>query len=159
MRVERLARERGVALEWNAFLLGPIFQSQGWNDSPFNLYETKGRYMWRDLERICDAEGLPFARPSRFPRSGLLAARVACRGAREPWLPAFVRAVYDANFAARRGDLGARGGGRLPRAGRAGAGAAPRGCGQRRGEGRAARPHRRGAPARDLRGAELPGRR
>jgi 2-hydroxychromene-2-carboxylate isomerase len=99
MRVERLARERGVALEWKAFLLGPIFQSQGWNDSPFNIYEAKGRYMWRDLERLCAAEGLPFARPSRFPRSGLLAARVACRFAGEPWLPAFVRAVYDANFA------------------------------------------------------------
>jgi 2-hydroxychromene-2-carboxylate isomerase len=99
MRVERLARERGVALEWRPFLLGPIFQSQGWNDSPFNLYEAKGRYMWRDLERLCAAEGLPFARPSRFPRSGLLAARVACRSGGEPWLPAFVRAVYDANFA------------------------------------------------------------
>ena len=55
--------------------------------------------MWRDLARICEAEGLPFVRPSRFPRSGLLAARVACRFAAEPWLPAFVRAVYDANFA------------------------------------------------------------
>ena len=99
MRIERLARARGVPLEWRAFLLGPIFQSQGWNDSPFNLYEAKGRYMWRDLARICEAEGLPFARPSRFPRSGLLAARVACAFAREPWLPAFVRAVYEANFA------------------------------------------------------------
>jgi 2-hydroxychromene-2-carboxylate isomerase len=99
MRVERVARARGVTLEWNAFLLGPIFQSQGWNDSPFNLYEAKGRYMWRDLARICEADGLAFARPSRFPRSGLLAARVACRFAREVWLPAFVRAVYDANFA------------------------------------------------------------
>jgi 2-hydroxychromene-2-carboxylate isomerase len=98
MRVERLARARGVALEWRAFLLGPIFQSQGWSDSPFNLYEAKGRYMWRDLERICAAEGLPFRRPSRFPRSGLLAARVACRFAGEPWLPAFVREVYAANF-------------------------------------------------------------
>jgi 2-hydroxychromene-2-carboxylate isomerase len=99
MRVERLARERGVGLAWRAFLLGPIFESQGWKDSPFNLYEAKGRYMWRDLARICEAEGLPFRRPSRFPRSGLLAARVACRFAEEPWLPAFVRAVYDANFA------------------------------------------------------------
>ena len=98
MRIERLAGARGVPLEWRVFLLGPIFQSQGWSDSPFNLYEAKGRYMWRDLARICEAEGLPFVRPSRFPRSGLVAARVACRFAGEPWLPAFVRAVYDANF-------------------------------------------------------------
>ena len=99
MRIERLAQERGVPLSWNAFLLSRIFQTQGWNDSPFNLYPIKGRYMWRDLERICDAHGLPFQRPSQFPRNGLLAARIASRFSRESWTPAFVRAVYYANFA------------------------------------------------------------
>jgi 2-hydroxychromene-2-carboxylate isomerase len=99
MRVERVARERGRSVVWRPFLLGPIFGAQGWNDSPFNLYPAKGAYMWRDLARICAAEGLPLQRPSRFPRNGLGAARVACRFAGEPWLPAFVRAVYDANFA------------------------------------------------------------
>jgi hypothetical protein len=78
MRIEALAAERGVDVRWRAFLLGPIFRAQGWNDSPFNLYPAKGRYMWRDLERICSAQGIPFNRPSVFPRNGLLAARVAC---------------------------------------------------------------------------------
>jgi 2-hydroxychromene-2-carboxylate isomerase len=99
MRIEEVAAREGVAVRWRPFLLGPIFGAQGWNDSPFNIYPAKGRYMWRDLERICEAEGLPFHRPTRFPRSGLLAARVACRFAGEPWLPAFVREVYQANFA------------------------------------------------------------
>ena len=99
MRIERLARERGVPLSWNAFLLSRIFRAQGWNDSPFNLYPVKGRYMWRDLERICEARYLPFRRPSQFPRNGLLAARIACRFPSETWTPAFVRAVYHANFA------------------------------------------------------------
>lgn len=99
MRVEPLAAGRGVAVEWRAFLLGPIFRDQGWSDSPFNLYPVKGRYMWRDLERICAGAGLPFRRPSAFPRNGLLAARIACRFADEPWVPAFVRAVFSANFA------------------------------------------------------------
>jgi 2-hydroxychromene-2-carboxylate isomerase len=99
MRIERRAQEYDVPLEWNAFLLGPIFVAQGWTDSPFNLYPVKGRYMWRDLERICELEGLPFQRPSRFPRTGTLAARVVCRFADEPWISAFVRAVYHANFA------------------------------------------------------------
>jgi len=49
-----------VPLEWRPFLLGPIFQAQGWNDSPFNIYAAKGRYMWRDLERICADIGVPF---------------------------------------------------------------------------------------------------
>ena len=99
MRIERLAQERGVALSWNAFLLSRIFRAQGWNDSPFNLYPVKGRYMWRDLERMCEAQGLLFRRPSQFPRNGLLAARIACRFSKETWIPAFVRAVYHANFA------------------------------------------------------------
>ena len=83
---------------WEPFLLGPIFAQQGWNDSPFNVYPAKGRYMWRDLERLCEGYGIPFARPSRFPRDGLLAARVACLAKSEPWLPEFVRAVLRANF-------------------------------------------------------------
>ena len=98
MRVEARATAAGLTLEWRPLLLGPIFQAQGWTDSPFNIYPVKGRYMWRDLERICEKEGLEFARPSRFPRPSLLAARVACVGATAPWGPAFVRAVYRANF-------------------------------------------------------------
>jgi 2-hydroxychromene-2-carboxylate isomerase len=98
-RVEDAARAAGVPVVWRAFLLGPIFKAQGWNDSPFNVYPVKGRYMWRDMERLCAAYGLPLRRPSQFPRNGLLAARVATLGASEPWGPAFVRAVYRANFA------------------------------------------------------------
>lgn len=99
MRVEAAAQAASVPLAWKPFLLGPIFGAQGWNDSPFNVYPVKGRYMWRDLERICAALDLPLRRPSRFPRSGLLAARVALLGAAEPWGPDFVRAVYRAHFA------------------------------------------------------------
>jgi 2-hydroxychromene-2-carboxylate isomerase len=99
MRIEAAAAARGIAVEWKAFLLGPIFRNQGWNDSPFNLYPAKGAYMWRDLARLCEALGLPLVRPSQFPRNGLLAARVACAFAGEPWIPEFVRAVYGANFA------------------------------------------------------------
>jgi 2-hydroxychromene-2-carboxylate isomerase len=96
-RIERQANAAGVEVAWRPFLLGPIFQRQGWNDSPFNLYPAKGRYMWRDLERICAREGLPFARPSRFPRNGLMAARIAA--AADPWCAEFTRRVYHANFA------------------------------------------------------------
>lgn len=100
MRVERLAKEAGVDLVWRPFLLGPIFGSQGWNDSPFNIYPAKGANMWRDLERICDDEGLTLTRPPvSFPQNGLHAARIALIGADEPWGPDFVRGVYVANFA------------------------------------------------------------
>jgi 2-hydroxychromene-2-carboxylate isomerase len=101
-RVEELAARAGCRVEWRPFLLGPIFAAQGWDDSPFNVYPAKGRYMWRDVARVCARQRLPFARPTRFPRNGLLAARVACLGAAEPWCPRFVRAVYRANFVSDR---------------------------------------------------------
>jgi len=99
MRIEPLARGAGVTLVWRPFLLGPIFAGQGWRDSPFNIYPAKGRYMWRDLDRICERLGIPLRRPSQFPRNGLLAARVATAAAAAPWLADFVRGVYHANFA------------------------------------------------------------
>jgi 2-hydroxychromene-2-carboxylate isomerase len=106
-RVEDLARAAGVDVTWRPFLLGPIFQAQGWNDSPFNLYPAKGRYMWRDMERLTAGYGLPFHRPSVFPRNGVLAARVALVAAEEGWCGPFARAAYAANFAEDR-DIGAR---------------------------------------------------
>jgi 2-hydroxychromene-2-carboxylate isomerase len=102
LRIGAAAARLQVPIAWKVFLLGPIFRDQGWADSPFNIYPAKGRYMWRDLERVCAQHGLPWRRPSEFPRSGLVAARVACLGAGEPWCPRFVEAVYRANFAADR---------------------------------------------------------
>jgi 2-hydroxychromene-2-carboxylate isomerase len=97
-RVGALARDAGVTLRFRPFLLGPIFKAQGWNDSPFNIYPAKGRYMWRDLERVCAALSLPLRRPSQFPRNGLLAARVAT-GLPEQSVEAFAKRVYRASFA------------------------------------------------------------
>jgi 2-hydroxychromene-2-carboxylate isomerase len=99
MRVEEIARRDGCAVQWRPFLLGPIFGSQGWTDSPFNIYPIKGRYMWRDLQRLCAGLGFPFRKPSQFPRNGLLAARIACVFEEKEWVPNFVRNVYAANFA------------------------------------------------------------
>ena len=97
-RVEALAARAGVELAWRVFLLGPIFGAQGWNDSPFNIYPAKGAYMWRDMERRCAQFGIPFRKPSQFPRNGLLAARAALVAEAEPWIGRFVRSVYHANF-------------------------------------------------------------
>ncbi len=99
MRIERLAAEAGVAVAWRPLLIGPLFQEQqGLTDSPFNSFPVKGAYMWRDLQRVCDREGLPLVRPSHFPRNGMLAARVAIVGLEDGWTPAFSQAVYQANF-------------------------------------------------------------
>ncbi len=98
IRIGTLAQARGVDVRWRPFLLGPIFADQGWRNSPFNIYPAKGRYMWRDLERICADRGLPFRRPDSFPQNSLLAARVATALAGEARAD-FSRAVYRAEFA------------------------------------------------------------
>ncbi len=98
-RAEDLATRAHLALVWRPFLLGPIFQKQGWADSPFNLHAAKGRYMWRDLERECARAALPFKKPSTFPRNSVRAARLALCAEGEPWCGPFIRAVFHANFA------------------------------------------------------------
>ena len=108
MRIGALARARGVIVRWRPFLLGPVFKAQGWDNSPFNIYPVKGRYMWRDLERICAAAGLPFVRPAVFPQNTILAARVALVALGEGWGEDFSRAVYAAEFGEGR-DIGAPG--------------------------------------------------
>ncbi len=98
MRVDARAEAAGVAIRYRPFLLGPLFKAQGWDTSPFNIYEAKGRYMWRDLERLCGELRIPFRRPDPFPQNSLLAARVAMAGAREPWHDAYCRAVFRTQF-------------------------------------------------------------
>jgi 2-hydroxychromene-2-carboxylate isomerase len=98
-RVEQVAASRGLQVSWRPFLLGPIFHKQlGINDSPFNHNPVRGRYMWRDLERLCAAAKLPFRKPSVFPRGSTLGARVALIGADAGWAGPFTRAVFRANF-------------------------------------------------------------
>jgi 2-hydroxychromene-2-carboxylate isomerase len=99
MRIEKVAAAAKIEVAWRPFLLGPIFRAQGWNDSPFNVYPAKGRYMWRDLERLATGYQLAFRKPSAFPRNGLSAARIALVAEQDGWCPDWTRAVYAAEFA------------------------------------------------------------
>jgi 2-hydroxychromene-2-carboxylate isomerase len=97
MRIEEACRHAGVSLEYKPFLLGPIFEQQlGIRDSPFNAYPVRGQYMWRDLERLCEKYGLPWRRPSVFPRNSVLASRVACCAGNA--IGPLVSALFRANF-------------------------------------------------------------
>ena len=97
-RIEGVAAAAGLEVRWRPFLLGPIFAGQGWGTSPFNLYPAKGRYMWRDMERLSAAAGLPLKRPAPFPANSLLPARVAVQGEAAGWIGAFTKAVFQAEF-------------------------------------------------------------
>jgi 2-hydroxychromene-2-carboxylate isomerase len=99
LRIENVAAAAKIEVAWRPFLLGPIFRAQGWNDSPFNVYPAKGRYMWRDMERLAAGYQPPFRKPSAFPRNGLSAARIALAAESDGWCPDWTRAVYTAEFA------------------------------------------------------------
>jgi 2-hydroxychromene-2-carboxylate isomerase len=104
-RIGALARKRSIAVRWRPFLLGPVFKAQGWDNSPFNIYPAKGRYMWRDLERVCEGIGLDFVRPDVFPQNTILASRAAIVALAEGWGEDYCRAVYTAEFGQGR-DIG-----------------------------------------------------
>ena len=99
MRIEAAAARLQVPICWKPFLLGPIFRTFGWDTSPFVLQKAKGEYVWKDMERTCRELGLPWVRPSTFPRTALLPMRVALVGAGQPWMGAYCRRVMSLNFA------------------------------------------------------------
>ncbi|KOF52117.1 MULTISPECIES: 2-hydroxychromene-2-carboxylate isomerase [unclassified Achromobacter] len=97
-RIGDLARKSGVTVDLRPFLLGPIFQAQGWNDSPFRLFPGKGAYMMRDIARLAEKYGVVYRRPRLFPRMSVLPARIAILGQDESWGRDFCLAVFRANF-------------------------------------------------------------
>lgn len=99
MRIQALASQHQIDVDYNPFLLGPIFKSLGWETSPFVLQEKKGQYVRRDMARQCAKYGLPWHKPTTFPRRALLPLRLALVAAEQPWRPAFCRAIMHANFA------------------------------------------------------------
>jgi 2-hydroxychromene-2-carboxylate isomerase len=104
-RIECLAEAAGLSIVWRPFLLGPIFAAQGLPTTPFHLFPAKGRYMQRDVERLCARYNLPFRAPSVLPRNSVLPAALGLLASSENWSPAFTLAVFRANFVLDR-DIG-----------------------------------------------------
>ncbi|MBI5720431.1 MAG: 2-hydroxychromene-2-carboxylate isomerase [Burkholderiales bacterium] len=99
MRIEEAAARIGVSVRWRPFLLGPIFQSFGWSSSPFVLQKEKGDYVWKDMERQCAKYGIPWHRPSVFPRAATLPMKVAAAHAGADWIGRYCRIFMTKNFA------------------------------------------------------------
>lgn len=99
MRIEQAARAARVPLLWRPFLLGPVFRELGWESSPFLVQREKGEYVWRDMARRAAKYGLPFRRPSVFPRRALLPMRVALLAAREAWMGEYCRRIMRIGWA------------------------------------------------------------
>lgn len=99
VRIKPLAVKAGIEVRFRPFLLGPIFKAQGWDTSPFSIYQAKGRYMWRDMERLAADLAVPFRRPEPFPQNSLHAARAALVGLDQGWGDDFCLAIFRAQFA------------------------------------------------------------
>lgn len=99
MRIEALALDAGVALRYRPFLLGPVFRELGWQSSPFAEQKEKGEYVWRDMSRRAAKYGIPFRRPSTFPRRALLPMRVALVSADQAWMGEYCRRIMLQNWA------------------------------------------------------------
>ena len=97
LSVMRVVRN-GIDVVWRPFLLGPIFQSFGWNNSPFVLQKEKGEYTWRDMARQCAKYGIPWRMPTEFPRLGVLPLRIMLVAEGQPWAGEFARRVMLRNF-------------------------------------------------------------
>ncbi|OZI21552.1 2-hydroxychromene-2-carboxylate isomerase [Bordetella genomosp. 9] len=97
-RIEPIAAAQGVTVNYQPFLLGPIFKARGWDDSPFRLFPDKGEYMMREVQRLAARYGVTYRRPTEFPRVGVLPSRVAYIGLQADWGKAFCLSMFRANF-------------------------------------------------------------
>ncbi len=96
-RIDQLARQAGVSVEWRPYNLRAILLETKVN--PFPPGSAKRRYMWRDIERRALTLGIPYTREPRHPVDPtLISLRVAMVAAREGWCREFTKAYYDAWF-------------------------------------------------------------
>lgn len=99
-RIEALLEKYSFRIIWRPILLGPLLRQRQMNPSSFqNVSPQEACYRQRDIERLCRTYDLPLAWPSTYPRSSLLAARLALIASREDWCSAFTHAIFHANFA------------------------------------------------------------
>jgi 2-hydroxychromene-2-carboxylate isomerase len=98
-RIEAAAQAAQVQVRWRPFLLGPIFNRLGWSSSPFVDQKEKGEYVWRDMDRLALKYGVPWRKPTTFPRAAVYTMRVAVAYQDEPWVGAFCTRVMALNFA------------------------------------------------------------
>ncbi len=96
--IEDKAKNAGLEVAWRPFLIGAIFQLQGYTDTPVNLFKPKGNYMWRDMVRQCQSLNIPYKKPTIFPINGITAARITTAADDQPWQGNFIRETFMSYF-------------------------------------------------------------
>lgn len=98
MRIQSLADEKSVKINWRPFVLSPILKKHKRKLSIFEESPPKSTYALRDIERLCETHDIPFNLPSTLSTLPLLATREAYAGRQSPWIGSFTKAVYIAEF-------------------------------------------------------------
>lgn len=96
-RVDALAAEAGVTLEWNPVLLGGLLRAHGVPDMPMaTMPPSKARLILSDIHRQAERMGVPLQVPSAHPRRSVNAMRllVAVDPNRRPQLSADLYRAY-----------------------------------------------------------------
>ena len=96
-RCGTLAEAAGVKSALAALPARSDFRGAGMDNLALQSFPAKGRNMWRDMERLCAARGLPLRQPNPFPQNSLLAARLAL-AVPDDLRPDFSLAVFRAEF-------------------------------------------------------------
>ena len=97
-RIDALAAQADVVVDWRPFLLGPLLKDRGMAQGPFLGNPPKLDYMWRDLSRRAQAYGLHYRKPSVYPPNTLLTARIGALAAMQGWCDAFTREVFNLHW-------------------------------------------------------------
>jgi 2-hydroxychromene-2-carboxylate isomerase len=92
MRIEKLAVEAGVKVNWRPFSVRTLMSEQGNN---LRNLSAKVAYMWRDVERRAAVDGVAFTRAPPWPTDmDQLANRVGIVAMLEGWCPAYTKESF-----------------------------------------------------------------
>jgi len=92
MRIERLAAEAGVHVNWRPFSVRDLMTEKGYS---LKSQPTKMAYIWRDIERRARLHGVPFERPPIWPTDpDQLANRVGIVATQQGWIREYTKASF-----------------------------------------------------------------
>lgn len=92
MRIEKLASDAGVDVNWRPFSVRDLMEEKGYS---LRSQSTKMTYFWRDIERRARLHGIPFEMQPVWPTDpDQLANRVGIVAAQQGWIREYTKASF-----------------------------------------------------------------
>lgn len=94
MRIDKVAAEAGVDVNWRPFSVRNLMVEKGYS---LKSQPAKMAYIWRDIERRARLHGVPFERAPNWPTDpDQLANRVGIVAGQQGWIREYTRASFRA---------------------------------------------------------------